>query len=67
MTTELEDGYYLVKSKPKGKLNYMKDKFIVHISGAKKFPEYAVSIYGDELSYDLNEDKIIKFINVDKI
>lgn len=40
MTTELEDGYYLVKSKPKGKLNYMKDKFIVYISGAKKFPEY---------------------------
>ena len=63
MTTELEDGYYLVKSKPKGKLNYMKDKFIVHISGAKKFPEYG----RDELSYDLNEVKIIKFINVDKI
>jgi len=35
MGNSLEDGYYLVKPKEKGNLSYMRDKFIVHIYGAK--------------------------------
>ena len=45
----------------------MKNKFIVYIGGAEEYPEYCVSMTGDELSYSLNDIKIIKKLDLNKL
>jgi hypothetical protein len=67
MGNSLEDGYYLVKPKEKGGLTYMGEKFIVHIYGAKEYPDDCVSLTGDESQYSLKSIKIIKKLDLNKL
>lgn len=67
MQDKIEDGYYLAKAKTKGKLSYMKDRFIVCIGGAEEYFSNCVSITGDELLYSLNDIKIIKKLDLNKL
>lgn len=67
MQNKIENGYYLVKSREKGCLSYMKDKFIVYIVNADEYPEYCVRTTGDESEYSLNDIKIIKKLDLNKL
>ena len=64
---KIDNGYYLVKPKEKGNLSYMRDKFIVHIYGAKEYPDDCVSLTGDESQYSLKSIKIIKKLDLNKL
>lgn len=67
MENIIEDGWYLVSPKAKGRLSYQENSFIVIIFNAKKYPDYCVSIIGDESEYSLKDIKIIKKLDLNKL